>query len=757
MHNHFTIGDQQNPENSCILLDQTSQYIELSRLEQGKILQFQQEVLKLVALGYECGAICEKLCLLEEQLVPNSVASVMLLDDAEECLNVYVAPSMPPEGIAQLNGLRPGPCAGSCGNAIYRQEPVYVENTFTDTRWQDIRHLAANFNICACWSIPIRGKGGRVIGSFALSSFEHRLPGPFQCRLLEIGSFIIGIVLEQRKINQQLHLSSKVIEHSTEGIMITDKENAIVSVNRAFSRITGYEQDDVFGKNPRILSSQRHDKHFYRQMWQSIIDTGHWQGEIWNKTKGGKLYPQWLSITAILNSQHDVVNYLGVFSDITEKKQAEETIWRQANFDALTGLPNRSRFYDRLQQDIRTATRSGEKLALMFIDIDRFKEVNDSVGHSLGDVLLKSVAERLSAYLQDADVLARLGGDEFTVILNQIADIDRVEQIAAELLQTLSAPFDLDGKSTYVSASIGITLCPDDAATVDTLFKCADQAMYAAKREGRNRWRYFTPAMQFAAEKRSQTISDLRCALSSAQFQLLYQPIVELASGDVHKVEALIRWQHPEKGMISPAEFIPLAEETQLIIDIGNWVFEEATRQVAVWQALYGKDFQVSINKSPVQFYNAAGLGWAKKLQAMGLAGGSVVVEITEGLLLDASEIVSEQLLNLRDAGIQVAIDDFGTGYSSLSYLKKFDIDYLKIDQSFVRNLAPDSSDRVLCEAIITMAHRLGMKVVAEGVETEEQCELLKQAGCDYAQGYLFSRPVSAAVFDAFMAGGKAI
>lgn len=739
-----------------MLPDQTSQYLELSRVEQDRILQLQQEVLKLVALGYECDVICEKLCLLEEQLVPNSVASVMLLDK-EACLNVYVAPSIPPEGIAQLNGLKPGPHAGSCGNAIYRQEPVYVENTFTDTRWQDIRHLATNFNIRACWSMPIRGKGGRVIGTFALSSFEHRLPGPFQHRLLEIGAFIIGIVLEQREINQRLHLATKVIEHSTEGIMITDKNNTIVSVNRAFSRMTGYEQHDVFGKNPRILSSRRHDKHFYRQMWQSIIDTGHWQGEIWNRTKAGKLYPQWLSITAILNHQHDVVNYLAIFSDITEKKQAEETIWRQANFDALTGLPNRSRFYDRLQQDIKTTTRNGERLALLCIDLDRFKEVNDAVGHSLGDELLKAVAERLSAYLQDNDILARLGGDEFAVILNQIAGTDRVEQIAAELSQTLTEPFDLDGKSTYVSASIGIALCPDDATTVDALFKCADQAMYTAKKEGRNRWRYFTPTMQLAAEKRAQTISDLRYALTSAQFQLLYQPIVSLMSGDVHKAEALIRWQHPEKGMISPAEFIPLAEETQLIIDIGDWVFEEATRQVAVWQALYGKDFQVSINKSPVQFHNAVGLAWAKKLQAMGLAGGSVVVEITEGLLLDASEIVSAQLLSLRDAGIQVAIDDFGTGYSSLSYLKKFDIDYLKIDQSFVRNLTPDSSDRVICEAIITMAHRLGMKVVAEGVETEQQCALLKQAGCDYAQGYLFSRPVSATVFDTFMAERKAI
>ncbi|WP_196435946.1 sensor domain-containing phosphodiesterase [Methylomonas sp. LL1] len=732
-------------------LDKTTEYIELDKQEQAKILQFQQDVLKLVVLGYDCGEVCEKLCLLEEQLLPNSVASVMLLDDTEQYLNVFVAPNIPQEGIAQLNGLRPGPCAGSCGNAIYRQEPVYVENAFTDPRWQDIRHLATDFNICACWSMPIRGKGGRVIGSFALSSFEHRLPGPFHCKLLEIGSFIIGIVLEQRKTNQQLHLSGKVFEHSTEGIMITDINNKIVSVNRAFTRITGYRRDEVLGKNPSLLSSEQHDPDFYRQMWQRIKAAGHWQGEIWNKTRDGSLYPQWLSITAILDEQQRVTHYLGIFSDISEKKQTAEIIWRQANYDLLTGLPNRNRFYDQLARDIKKAGRTGRRIALMFIDLDRFKEVNDAMGHSSGDALLNAAGKRLLSCVRDTDLVARLGGDEFTCILNDIANADGIEQISEQILHKLTEPFDLDGKPAYVSASIGITLYPDDALTEDALLKCADQAMYAAKNQGRNRWCFFTPAMQVAAEKRSRTASDLRVALANKQFYLLYQPIVELASGKVHKAEALIRWQHPEYGIISPAEFIPVAEETRMILDIGNWVFEQAVGQVAIWQATYGSEFQVSINKSPVQFYNESSQCWSDNLRRLGLSGHSIVVEITESLLLDASEQVSRQLLSFRDAGIQVAIDDFGTGYSSLAYLKKFDIDYLKIDQSFVRNLSSESSDLVLCEAIITMAHRLGMKVIAEGVETQQQCDLLMETGCDYAQGYLFSRPLSAEAFDGFI------
>lgn len=740
----------QGLETNCDTLDKPVEYVELNVSEQAKILQFQQDVLRLVALGFDCDYVCEQLCLLEERLLPNSVASVMLLDESEQ-LNVYVAPSIPQDAVVRLNGLQPGPAAGSCGNAIYSQAPIYVGNTFTDSRWADIRQLAIDFNICACWSMPIRGKGGRAIGSFALSSFEHRMPGSFHRKLLEVGSFIIGIVLEQRHINQQLQLSSKVFEHSTEGIMITDKHNLIVSVNRAFTRITGYEPDAVLGKNPSILASQRHEADFYQNMWDSLNTTGHWQGEVWNKTCAGKQYPQWLRITAIVDNQDQVTHYLAIFLDITEKKQAEEIIWRQANFDLLTGLSNRNRFYDRLKQDIKIAAHNGQRLALISIDLDRFKEINDTFGHAVGDVLLKAVASRLLSSTRETDLLAHLSGDEFILILNNVIDNEAIEQFAAQLLQKISEPFDLDGNLAYVSASIGISLYPDDTQNIETLLQYVDQAMYAAKAEGRNRWRYFTPSMQIAAETRSRMVADLRLALELDQFYLQYQPIVEMESGKVHKAEALIRWKHPERGIISPAEFIPIAEETHLIKDIGNWVFQQASLQVACWQMAYGSDFQVSINQSPVQFHGESSKHWVSHLQGMGLAGHSIVVEITEGLLLDASEPVSQQLLVYRDAGIQVAIDDFGTGYSSLSYLKKFDIDYLKIDQSFVRNLTPDSSDLVLCEAIITMAHRLGMNVIAEGVETQQQCDLLKQAGCDYAQGYLFSRPLSADIFTDFM------
>ena len=735
----------------CGPIPPTSDFLELNQQEQAKILQFQLDVLNLVVLGYNHRLVCEKLCLLEEQLLPNAVASIMLLDAGDKNLNVFVAPSIPREGIEQLNGLKPGPGAGSCGNAVYRGEPVFVENTFDDPRWQDMRHLAVNFNICACWSLPIRGKGGRIIGTFALSSFEHRKPGAFHRKLLEIGAYIVGIVLEQQKTNQQLYLSGKVFEYSTEGIIITDAANRIVAVNRAFTRITGYSFEEVQGKNPAILSSNRHDEAFYQAMWNRVKEHGHWQGEIWNKTRDGRAYPEWLSISSIQDNEGTVSHYLGIFSDISDKKRADEIIWRQANFDFLTGLPNRHRFYERLFHAVKKARGRHQRLALLFIDLDRFKEVNDTLGHGNGDSLLKIVADRLLNCIRDGDLLARLGGDEFTVILQDIPDSDYVGQLAQQMLNSLAEPFELDGHALYVSASIGITLYPDDADDRDALLKNADQAMYAAKQQGRNRCHYFMPELQSAAEKRARMASDLRAALQERQFRLLFQPIVALDSGRVCKAEALIRWQHPQLGMVSPADFIPIAEETGLIVAIGDWVFLQAAEQVALWQSAYGPDFQISINKSPVQFRHETGRDWSRQLATMGLSGHSIVVEITEGLLLDASKQVSQKLLEFRDAGIQVAIDDFGTGYSSLSYLKKFDIDYLKIDQSFVRNLAPESSDLVLCEAIVTMAHRLGMKVIAEGVETQQQSDLLAKAGCDFAQGYLFAKPLPSHEFESLV------
>jgi diguanylate cyclase (GGDEF)-like protein len=414
-------------------------------------------------------------------------------------------------------------------------------------------------------------------------------------------------------------------------------------------------------------------------------------------------------------------------------------------------------FYERLAQEMKKSQRVGLPLALLFLDLDHFKDVNDTLGHGKGDLLLKEMAQRLLACVRSTDTVARLGGDEFTIILPELNEPDdSIERVTQDILCQLTKPFELVGEVAYVSVSIGITLYPEDADNIDVLIKNADQAMYAAKNHGRNRRHYFTASMQEAALARMRLISDLHNALAERQFRLTYQPIVELTTGAIRKAEALIRWQHPTRGLISPAEFIPVAEATGMIIDIGDWVFREAAQQTAQWRTEHHDDFQISINKSPVQFQKEGDghFAWFEHLRELGLSGQSIVVEITEGLLMDAGALITGQLLAFRDAGIQVSLDDFGTGYSSLSYLKKFDIDYLKIDQSFTRNLSPDANDLALCEAIIVMAHKLGIKVIAEGIETQEQCDLLIAAGCDYGQGYLFSRPVPADEFEKLLVAG---
>ncbi|NTV11888.1 MAG: EAL domain-containing protein, partial [Zoogloea sp.] len=509
------------------------------------------------------------------------------------------------------------------------------------------------------------------------------------------------------------------------------------------------------GKDPKILKSGRNDEAYYRRMWQALNDTGQWQDEMWNRRKDGQEFAEWLTINTIHDAQGKVMRRVAIFSDITERKRSEDIIWRQANYDALTSLPNRRLFRDRLDQEVDKARRTSGTafLALLFIDLDRFKDVNDTLGHEVGDRLLIEAAQRIGACVRSSDTVARLGGDEFTVILPAMDETSRVEQVAQAIIRALSNPFRLGAKEpVYISASVGITLYPGDAEDSQTLLKTADQAMYAAKNQGRNRFSYFTQSLQDAAQSRLQINNDLWFALARNQFELYYQPILELASGRIVKAEALLRWRHPERGMISPAEFIPLAEENGLITDIGDWVFRQAALAARRWRDLGQRDIKVSVNKSPRQFQAGnTQEAWPEFLNEIGLSAECLVIEITEGLLLENRPEVAEKLLAFRDAGIEIALDDFGTGYSAMSYLKKFHIDYLKIDQSFVRDMGHDPADRAIAEAIIVMAHKLGLKVIAEGVETIAQRDLLTTAGCDYGQGYLFARPLPAAEFEALL------
>jgi diguanylate cyclase (GGDEF)-like protein/PAS domain S-box-containing protein len=456
----------------------------------------------------------------------------------------------------------------------------------------------------------------------------------------------------------------------------------------------------------------------------------------------------WVSLQASANINRTTC--LMAVIDITDRKKAEETIFNQAHIDLLTGLPNRRLFKDRLQQALVNAHRQEQQLALMFFDLDHFKYINDTLGHDAGDDLLIEATQRIQMCIRESDTLARPGGDEFTLIMGDLHDPNGVNRVAQSILEVMAQPFKLKKESCYISISIGIAMYPDDAENADELLNKADQAMYAAKKLGRSQFCYFTPTMQALAENRLRLANDLRTAIIEKQFSIVYQPIVELTSGKVEKAEALIRWQHPTRGQVNPIDFIPVAEDSGAIKAIGEWVFLQVADQVAIWRKTLNPQFQISVNKSPIQFqtHSIGYRDWIQHLQQLNLPGNAITVEITEGLLLNASQAVTDKLKAIRTAGMQISIDDFGTGYSSLSYLKKYQIDYLKIDRSFVSNLSTDSTDMAICEAMILMAHKLGIKVIAEGIETDKQLQLLKQAGCDYGQGFLFSKPLSAIAFE---------
>ncbi len=559
-------------------------------------------------------------------------------------------------------------------------------------------------------------------------------------------------ITDRKRLEDSMLLAASIYQSSAEAIMVTDEDNLIVDVNPAFIRITGYTLEDIRGKDPNLLHSGRHDEEFYKQMWGAILTQGHWQGELWDRNKDGEICAKWVTITLIRRDDGSVLRHVAQFSDITEKKKQDELIWQQANFDTLTGLPNRRLFRDRLEQAIKKAHRADGLLALLFIDLDRFKQVNDTLGHDMGDVLLTEAARRITECVRETDTVARLGGDEFTVILPDFGDRAGLEKIAQHIIRQLSQPFMLKNENAYISASIGISLYPGGTPDADSLLRHADQAMYAAKAEGRGRFGYFAESMQHDAMEKFSLTNDLRQALTRNQLQVCYQPIVDLTNERIIKVEALLRWHHPVRGTINPDVFIPLAEESGLIVEIGDWVFRQAIADISRWKQKYGRIIPVGVNKSPLQFLEKSkGMSWPELLVQQGLPGNSIVVEITEGVLLKETAEVKRQLLEFRNHMIEVSIDDFGTGFSSLSYLKKFAIDYLKIERSFISSLCEDQNSRELTESIIAMAHKLDIRVIAEGVETAEQRDLLRKFGCDLAQGFLYSKAVPATALESLL------
>lgn len=551
---------------------------------------------------------------------------------------------------------------------------------------------------------------------------------------------------------KRLDLFSQVFESSGEAIVITDTERNIVVVNQAFTQITGYDLADVMWKNPKLLSSGRQTPEFYQTMWKSINETGRWQGEIWNRRKNGEIFPEWLSISTVKDENGKVVNYIAIFNDITRRKESEQQIQFLAHYDALTKLPNRTLFGDRIQQALAAAKRSSKKVALLFLDLDRFKSINDSLGHLSGDLLLQSVANRLKSCVREMDTVCRQGGDEFMVLLTEIDKAEDAAHIASKIVSAMSEAHLVEDSRLIVTFSIGISIYPDDAVDSPLMIKNADAAMYHAKEKGRNNFQFFTPDMNAEASQRLELESDLRRAVQRWEFELHYQPQTDNRSGKIVGVEALIRWHHPDKGLISPARFIPIAEECGLINAIGEWVLKTACRQNKKWQDEELLKVPVAVNISALQFHQKHFKETiAQALRESGLEPGYLELEITEGVTVKDIETTVHLLNELKLMGVLISIDDFGTGYSSLSYLKRFPIDKLKVDQSFVRDLSTDADDASIVQTIISMGHGLRLKVIAEGVETAEQLAFLKERGCDEIQGYYFSKPLTAGDFGEYV------
>ena len=599
---------------------------------------------------------------------------------------------------------------------------------------------------------PVRTKSGQL--RLCELSAQPLPIGGDECLLT-----IARDITERQQMQEELQQAATVFESTAEGVLITDLEQRITAVNRAFTQITGYSEAEALGQRPSLLSSGQHDNAFYAAMWHSLAANGHWQGEIWNRRKNGELYPEWLTISAVRNSDNHITHFVGVFADISSLKHAQARLDHQAHHDPLTGLPNRLLFENRLRSALDGSRADDQLGAVLFLDLDRFKQINDSLGHPVGDQLLKAIAARLKLQLRDIDTVARLGGDEFIILLPGLHQPQDAEQVAQKLLECFRAPFQLDNHEFFISASIGISLYPKDGLDVATLVKNADAAMYQSKAKGRNRSEFYTRSLTFQVNERMAMEQELRRALERDELCLYYQPKFCLRSQSLVGAEALVRWPHPVFGDIPPDRFIPVAEESGLILPLGDWVLEQACRQLQEWQESGHGFGALSVNLAGAQLHQPGLLPRISTLlQRYNLAPELLQLEITENFIMNQAGEALNILHRLKQLGVQLAIDDFGTGYSSLSYLKRLPLDVLKIDQSFVRGLPDDPHDLAITRAIIALGNSMQLTVIAEGVETKAQELCLAAEGCLQIQGYVVSCPLSAEAFTRkFLPPGQAV
>lgn len=607
-------------------------------------------------------------------------------------------------------------------------------------------HMLLEMGIESYFGAPLVTPSGNVIGIISVMDTSPMDIGSWVKPILALFANRVALEVQRKATQEELELAASVFNKSADAILICTKNNEILRVNPAFTRITGYSLEEAAGQTPAMLKSGVHPKAFYKSFWDTLHATGIWQGEIIDRRKNGETFATWQTVTVVRDTAGDISQFISIFSDISEKKLTEKRIYDLSHHDIVTGLPNRIFFQDIADTALDHAKRIHTQLAILFIDLDHFKLINDTLGHPVGDQLLQQVALRLKQTIDQDNILSRFGGDEFTLLVPSIQSTDDVALIAKRILLHLAEPFIVDNNELIMPASIGIGIYPENGDSVATLLKNADSAMYQAKANGRNDFQFYTSQMNQQAQERLELERDLRKALKEGEFLLHYQPQVNVISGKITGVEALIRWQHPVMGLISPANFIPVAESSGLIVPIGKWVLETACEQLQQWHSHGYTSLCVAVNLSGRQFSQEGLIDTIKEaITASGINAANLELEITESMMMENTDETINILNDIKSLGIQLSIDDFGTGYSSMAYLKRFPIDTLKIDQSFVRGLPEDAGDGAIVKATIAIAHALNLSVIAEGVETKDQLSFLQPLNCEEVQGYYFSRPLTAA------------
>ena len=668
-------------------------------------------------------------------LTIRSTGGVFLVDKKSDTLLLTVEHGLNPALLTLCAKVPFGRCL--CGRAAETKEIQYA--ACLDKR-HEIRYDGIQPH--GHYNIPIVSQN-KVLGVIVLYLTHGHEKDEREIMFLGSVASTFALLIERKQLEETLLLSAAVFENTTEGVIITDTDEKIISTNKAVFDITGYKNDEIIQKPISILKSERHDEDFYLEIQKTVAKTGSWQGEVWNRRKNKEIYPQWLNISVVKDAKGDVSNYAWVFSDISAIKESQQKLDHLAHHDPLTGLPNRLLLDARMTQSLSRARRNKNKIAVMFLDLDHFKNVNDTLGHPVGDLLLQEVSSRLLSCVREEDTVCRQGRDEFIVILEELHDSHFASDVAQKIILSLAEKYYLQGHEVFVTCSIGISLFPDDSEDMTTLFKNADSALYRAKEQGRNTYQYYTDELTNNAMQRMHMENGLRNAIGRNELILYYQPQVDLYSGKIVGVEALVRWQHPKEGLLQADEFIPLAEETGLIVRIGEWVLRTACKCLKSWIDKGLPKLKMSVNISAVEF-NQKNFSEtvAKILTEIGLLGEYLELELTERIVMRDAQSSINIMRELKKIGVSFSIDDFGTGYSSLSYLKRFPIDKIKIDKSFISNITTDSEDAAISQAVISMSHSMHLKTVAEGVETLEQQEFLRSRQCDEIQGYYFSYPL---------------